>query len=95
MRDERGLLVYDDEFRRRLMTPKEIATSDKWVKKHSDLILAKDSGDINEQEYERLCNELDAEHEEELSRIYDEDFGNNTKKIDDEKFFAPLFLANA
>ncbi len=94
MRDERGLLVYDDEFRRRLMTPKEIATSDKWVKKHSDLISAKDSGDINEQEYERLCNELDAEHEEELSRIYDEDFGTQSA-TDNEKFFAPQNFATA
>ncbi len=32
-RNEKGLLVYDDEFRRKLMTPKEIAISNEFVKK--------------------------------------------------------------
>ena len=75
MRDEKGLLLYDDEFRRKFLTPKEIAASDNRTKKHHELITAKDNGDITEQEYNHLCDELDAKHEEELSRIYDEDFG--------------------
>ena len=95
MRDANGFLVYDDEFRRRFMTPREIAASDKWVKKHSSLITAKEHKKISEEEYERLCNKLDAEHEEELSQIYDEDFGSQTKKAEDENFFTGMIFANA
>ncbi|MBQ3335804.1 MAG: hypothetical protein IJG80_00175 [Selenomonadaceae bacterium] len=95
MRDEKGLLVYDDEFRRRFLTAKEIAASDKWTKKHHELITAKDNGDITEQEYNYLCDELDAKHEEELSRIYDEDFGKQSIKYTEEKFFTTPNVATA
>ena len=95
MRDEKGLLVYDDEFRRRFMTPKEIAEGDKWVKNHSALIDAKERGELTEQKYERLCNELDTKHAEELSRIYDEDFGSKSRSTDKETFFAQPHFAIA
>ena len=92
-RNEQGLLVYDDEFRRRLMTPKEISESDSWVKKHSDLIAAKKCGEISKEEYEFLCNELDSEHEKNLSHIYDEDFGSKKQKAAKEDFpMTPHFV---
>lgn len=95
MRDEKGLLVYDDEFRHRFMTSKEISESDKWVKKHSELIAAKERGEITKQEYEILCDDLDVEHEKELSRIYDEDFGKRSANTEEKIFFAPPNFATA
>ena len=93
MRNEKGLLVYDDEFRRRFMTPQEIALNDEWVKSHGALINAKERGEISVQEYEQLCNQLDAQHDDERNRLRKKKFtvANN----DDEKFFVPPIFANA
>lgn len=91
-RNEQGLLVYDEGFRRRFMTPKEIAESDRWVEKHSELIATKKRGEISKEEYEFLCNELDSEHEKNLSRIYDEDFGIKEQNAVEKSFsMAPHF----
>lgn len=94
MRNEKGLLVYDDDFRRRFMTPTEIAVNDDWVKQHGALIDAKERNEISAQEYERLCDKLDAEHDAERNRIRDKKFGNRSANVDSEDFFAPIF-ANA
>ena len=94
-RNEQGLWVYDDEFRRRLMTPKEISESDSWVKKHSELIAAKKRGEISKEEYEFLCNELDSEHEKNLDRIYDEDFGSKKQSTLEKSFSVAPHFATA
>ena len=93
-RDERGLLLYDDEFRRRLMTPKEIALSDEFVKKTAILIERYERREISKQEYDRLVEELDDEHTEACSRLYDEEFGTQST-TDDEKFLMPHSFATA
>lgn len=94
MRNEQGLLIYDDKFRRRFMSPKRIALNDAWVKKHGELINAKDRGEISAQEYDRLVEELDDEHTKACERLYNEEFGNSAND-DDEKFFVPPMFANA
>ena len=93
-RDERGLLLYDDEFRRRLMTPKEIALSDEFVKKTAILIERYERREISKQEYDRLVEELDDEHTEACSRLYYEEFGTQST-TDDEKFLMPQSFATA
>ncbi|MBR3747893.1 MAG: hypothetical protein IKP64_09105 [Selenomonadaceae bacterium] len=93
MRNKQGLLIYDDEFRRRFMSPKKIALNNAWVKKHSELIDAKDRGEISVQEYDRLVEELDDEHTAACEKLYDEEFGDNS--ANDEDFFSPPMFANA
>ena len=94
MRNEKGLLVYDDDFRRRFMTPKEIELNDDWVKKHGALIDAKERNEISAQEYERLCDKLDAEHDAERKRLRDKKFADVTN-TDAKNFFTPPIFANA
>ena len=93
MRNEKGLLVYDDEFRHRFMTSEEIALNDEWVKKHATLIKAKERGEISKQEYDRLVEELDAEHDDERRQLRNKKFA--AADIDDEKFFVSPIFANA
>lgn len=95
MRDENGLLIYDDEFRRKFMTPREIALSDEFVKKTTVLIEQYERGEISKQEYDRLVEELDAEHTAACERLYDEEFGTRSATDDDENFFTPPIFANA
>ena len=95
MRNEQGLLIYDDEFRRQFMSPKKIALNDAWVKKHGELIDAKDRGEISAQEYNRLVEELDDEHTAACEKLYNEEFGDNSANTDAEDFFAPPMVANA
>lgn len=95
MRDENGLLIYDDEFRRKFMTPREIALSDEFVKKTTVLIEQYECGEISKQEYDRLVEELDAEHTAACERLYDEEFGTRSAIDDDENFFTPPIFANA
>ena len=94
MRDEKELLLYDDKFRRRFMTPKEIALSDEFVKKTTILIERYERREISKQEYDRLVEELDDEHTEACSRLYDEEFGTQST-TDDEKFLMPHSFATA
>ena len=95
MRDEKGLLVYDDEFRRRFMTAKEIALSDEFVKKTGILIEKYERGEISKQEYDYLVEKLDDEHTAAYERLYDEEFGNKSTETDREKFFASPNFASA
>ena len=94
MRNEKELLLYDDKFRRRFMTPKEIALSDEFVKKTAILIERYERGEISKQEYDRLVEELDDEHTEACSQLYDEEFGKQST-TDDEKFLMPQSFATA
>ena len=95
MRDENGLLIYDDEFRRKFMTPSEISLSDEFVKKTTNLVDRYERGEISKQEYTRLVEELDAERTAACERLYDEEFGTHSASDDDENFFAPQIFANA
>ena len=93
MRDENGLLVYDEAFRRRLMTPKEIALSDDFVKKTSILIAQYERGEISKEEYNRLIEELTAKQTKAYGQLYDEEFVD--KSVCEEKFFTPPNFATA
>lgn len=95
MRDEKGLLVYDDEFRRRFMTPKEIALNDEFVRKTGILIEQYEHGEISDKEYEYLVEELDDEHTKALRRLYDEEFGKRSANTEEKKFFVPSNFATA
>lgn len=80
-RNEKGLLVYDDEFRRKLMTPKEIAISNEFVKKISSLIEKYEQGEISKDEYNRLVEETNNEKLVAYSRLYDKEFGNRSENV--------------
>lgn len=81
MRNAKGLLVYDDEFRRKLMTPKEIAISNEFVKKISSLIEKYEQGEISKDEYNRLVEETNNEKLVAYSRLYDKEFGNRSENV--------------
>lgn len=93
MRDEKGLLVYDDEFRRKFMTPKEIALNDEFVQKTGILIEQYERGEISKQKYDSLVEELDTEHTAAYERLYDEEFSNQETDSEEENFSAsPNFI---
>lgn len=75
-RDERGLLVYDPEAARSFFTEKENALHDEYMEKFRALFDRRDSGEISSEECERLAEELDDEHTEAFSRLYDEEHGD-------------------
>ena len=89
VRDERGLLVYDREHVRSFFTEKENALDDEYMEKFRQLFDKRDRGEISQEECNRLFEELDDEHTEALSRLYDEEFGTQTADSDEEIFSAP------
>ena len=95
MRDEKGLLVYDDEFRRKFMTPKEIALNNEFVQKTGILIEQYERGEISKQKYDRLVEELDTEHTAAYERLYDEEFGKRSADKEEKNFFVPSNFATA
>ena len=95
IRDERGLLVYDSEHVRSFFTEKENALADEYMEKFRVLFDRRDRGEISKEEYERLAEELDDEHTEACSRLYDEEFGTQSAEPTDEKFFVPSSFAMA
>ena len=82
VRDERGLLVYNREHVRSLLTEKENALNDEYMEKFRVLFDRRDRGEISQEECNRLYEELDDEHTEALSRLYDEESATD----DEEKF---------
>ena len=94
-RDERGLLVYDREAVRNFFTERENALQDEYMEKFRQLFDRRDRGEISQEEYERLAEELDDEHTEACSRLYDEEFGTQSADDDDEKFFTPQNFVTA
>ena len=94
-RDERGLLMYDPVKARSLFTDAENALCDEFVRKTGILIEQYERGEISEEEYDRLSEELDAEHTEACSRLYDEEHDIKSENVDEEKFFAPPQFAIA
>ena len=95
MRDEKGLLVYDDEFRRRFMTPKKIALCDEFVRKTGILIEQYERGEISKQEYDSLVEELEAERIAACERLYDEEFSKRSADTEEKNFFAPSNFSTA
>ena len=95
MRDEKGLLVYDDEFRRRFMTPKKIALCDEFVRKTGILIEQYERGEISKQEYDSLVEELDAERTAAYEQLYDEEFSKRSADTEEKNFFASSNFATA
>ena len=94
-RNEQGLLVYDHEAARSLLTEKEIALEDEYMEKFRILMDRRDSGEISQEECNRLAEKFDDEHTAALERLYDEEFGTQAEKTPEEKFFAPSHFAIA
>ena len=94
-RNEQGLLVYYREAARSLLTEKEIALEDEYMEKFRVLMDRRDSGEISQEECNRLAEELDDEHTAACERLYDEEFGNQSAETPEEKFFAPSHFAIA
>ncbi|MBR2518820.1 MAG: hypothetical protein IKE46_03410 [Selenomonadaceae bacterium] len=93
-RNEQGLLVFDKEAVRNFCTEKENALDDEYMEKFRVLFDKRDRGEISQEEYERLVEELDDEHTAACERLYDEEFGN-AANTDAEDFLAPPMVANA
>ena len=70
MRDEKGLLVWDRDYYRTLCTEKENALDDEYTEKFRALFDKRDRGEISQEECNRLFEELDDEHTEACSRLY-------------------------
>lgn len=87
-------LIRWSDIRDELMTPREIALSNEFVKRTGILIEQHERGEISDGEYERLLKELDDEHTSACERLYDEEFGDQST-TDAEKFFAPPNFAIA
>lgn len=94
-RNEQGLLVYDREAVRNFCTEKENALEDEFMEKFRVLMDRRDSGEISEEECNRLADELDDEHTAACERLYDEEFGTQSEETPKEKFFAPPHFAIA
>lgn len=71
VRNEQGLLVYDREAVRSFFTEKETALDDEYMEKFLKLFDKRDRGEISQEECDRLYEELDDEHTEACSRLYD------------------------
>ena len=94
-RDERGLLMYDPVKVRSLFTDAENALDDEYMEKFRAIFNKRESGEISQEEYERLYEEIDSEWLEAAERLYDEEHPNQSKNVAEEKFFAPPTFAIA
>ena len=94
-RNEQGLLVYDREAFRSLLTEKENALNDEFMEKFRVIFDRRDRGEISQEECNRLYEELDNGWTEAFSKLYDEEFGTRSATDDDENFFTPPIFANA
>ena len=87
-RNEQGLLVYDREAARSLLTEKEIALDDKYMEKFRELFDKRDKGEITQEECNRFYEELDNEWLKAAEQLYDEEFGTQSEE---KNFAAPNF----
>ena len=94
-RNEQGLLIYDREAVCNFFTKKENALDDEYMEKFLELFDRRDRGEISQEVCNRLYEELDNEHTEAYSRLYNEEFGTQSATVDDEKFCAPPSFAIA
>ena len=94
-RNEQGLLVYDREAARSLLTEKETALLDEFMEKFRVLYNKHERGEISDEEYESLAEEIDDEHTAACERLYDEEFGTQPEEISEEKIFMPSHFATA
>ena len=88
VRDERGLLVYDREHVRSFFTEKENALDDEYMEKFRQLFDRRDRGEISDEEYESLAEEMDNEWLKAAGQLYDEEFGTQSDEISEEKIFS-------
>ena len=72
-RDKNGFLIFDDDFRREMMTPKQFELSNKHHEEFKKLLAKRDAGKISEQEYNKLSQEMDAKHNSEYEKLYVEE----------------------
>ena len=87
-RNEQGLLVYDREAARSLLTEKENALDDKYMEKFRELFDKRDKGEITQEECNRFYEELDNEWLNAAEQLYDEEFGTQSEE---KNFAAPNF----
>ena len=87
-RNEQGLLVYDREAARSLLTEKENALDDKYMEKFRELFDKHESGEISDEEYESLAEKIDDEWLKAAEQLYDEEFGTQSEE---KNFAAPNF----
>ena len=80
-RDKNGFVIFDDDFRREMMKPKQFELSNKHREEFKKLFVKFDSGEITEQEYNKLSKELDAKHTAEYSLLYDEEHKEKNSPI--------------
>ena len=91
-RDKNGIVIFDDDFRRELMTPKQFALSNKHREEFKKLLAKCDSGEISEQEYNKLAKEMDTRHSAEYDALYKEK--TNAKKISGTENLNSVIVAN-
>ena len=94
-RNEQGLLVYDREAFRSLLTEKENALNDEFMEKFRVIFDKHERGEISDEKYESFAEELDDEHTAACERLYDEEFGTKSEETSEEKFFASPHFATA
>ena len=80
-RDKNGFVIFDDDFRREIMTKKQFALSNKHRNEFKKLFSKFESAEITEQEYNKLSQELDAKHTAEYSLLYDEEHKEKNSPI--------------
>ncbi len=90
-RDKNGFVIFDDDFRREMMTPKQFALSNKHSEEFKKLLAKRDSGEISEQEYNKFTEKLDCKHESEYEKLYAEE---HKEKISSNVDFNSMAVAN-
>lgn len=88
VRDERGFLIFNREHVRSFFTEKENVLDDEYMEKFRQLFDKHERGEISDEEYEHLAEEMDDEHTAACERLYDEEFGTQSEETSKEKFFA-------
>lgn len=91
-RDKNGFVIFDDDFRREMMTPKQFALSNKHSDEFKKLLAKRDSGEISEQEYNKLTKEMDSRHSAEYDALYSKKM--KSEKISESANFNSMLVAN-
>lgn len=91
-RDKNGFVIFDDDFRRAMMTPKQFALSNKHSEEFKKLFAKFDAGEISEQEYNKLSKEMDNRHSAEYDALYNEKI--NAEKNSESVNFNSGLIAN-
>lgn len=68
-RDKNGFVIFDDDFRREMMTPEQFALSNRHRDEFKELLAKLDSGEISEQEYNKITKEMESRHSSEYDAL--------------------------